>query len=127
MLWCFLSRGVTRGGYFEGARVALQNPTAHKQTPAHPRREVAGMSIERCAKHSRHYDTDAIERCPLCVEECVMRRNRIDLYTPAEKAIHDAIQAVEAVGAHPYLTAAVVLLQEAKENVADYVDEIIKE
>ena len=29
------------------------------------------MSIERCEKHSRHYDTDKVEECPLCLDEQV--------------------------------------------------------
>ena len=52
----------------------------------------------------------------------IPRRNRIDLMTPAEKAIYDAIQVVEEAGAHELLTKAVVLLGEAQEAVADYVD-----
>ena len=52
----------------------------------------------------------------------VPRRNRIDLFTPAEAAIYAAVQAVEEAGAHPLLTDAVVLLQQAREKVADYVD-----
>ena len=49
---------------------------------------------------------------------------RIDLlrFTPAEKAIYDAVQEVEKVGAHPLLTDAVILLGQAREKVADYVD-----
>lgn len=42
--------------------------------------------------------------------------------TPAEKAIRDALSAVEGVGAHPLLTDAVVLLDQARNKVADYVD-----
>lgn len=54
----------------------------------------------------------------------IPRRIRIDRLTPAERAIYDALIAVEAVGAHPLLTEAVVLLQEARSKVADYVDTI---
>jgi len=43
-------------------------------------------------------------------------------HTPAEAAIHNAILAVEAVGADPLLTDAVLLLSEAQEKVADFVD-----
>jgi hypothetical protein len=42
--------------------------------------------------------------------------------TPAELAIHHAVQAVEAAGADPLLTEAVILLGQAREKVADYVD-----
>ena len=50
------------------------------------------------------------------------RRNRIDLYTPAERAIYDAMGVVEQAGAHPLLTEAVILLGQAKDKVADFVD-----
>lgn len=53
----------------------------------------------------------------------IPRRIRIDQFTPAERAIYDAVQAVEALPAHKRLTDAVVLLQQAREAVADYVDE----
>lgn len=50
------------------------------------------------------------------------RRSRIDLYTPAELAIRNAVLAVEEAGCHPFLTDAVVLLQQAKDKVADFVE-----
>ncbi len=50
------------------------------------------------------------------------RRARIDLYSDAEKAIHDAVQAVEEAGANVLLTEAVVLLHRAQEKVADFVE-----
>lgn len=50
------------------------------------------------------------------------RRCQVNLYTPAEKAISEAINAVEKAGAHPLLTDAVMLLAEAKEKVADFVE-----
>ena len=52
----------------------------------------------------------------------IPRRMRIDLYTPAELAIRNAVLAVEEMPADIRLTDAVVLLQKAKEKVADYVD-----
>ena len=52
----------------------------------------------------------------------IPRRSRIDLYTPAEKAINDALEVVESTGAHPLLTDAVVLLGEAQDKVADFVE-----
>jgi hypothetical protein len=51
-----------------------------------------------------------------------LRRNRIDLMTPAEVAIQNAISEVEKAGANWRLTEAVVLLGKAKEMVSDYVD-----
>lgn len=52
----------------------------------------------------------------------VPRRIDMQRWSPAERAIYDAMQAVEATGAHPLLTEAVVLLGQAREKVADYVD-----
>jgi hypothetical protein len=52
----------------------------------------------------------------------VPRRNRIDLFVPAEKAIFDAMQEVEKMEADVRLTDAVILLQKAREKVADFVD-----
>lgn len=50
------------------------------------------------------------------------RRNRVDLFTPAEKAIYDAVQEVEKAGADVRLTHAVIKLSEARDLVADFVD-----
>lgn len=52
----------------------------------------------------------------------IPRRIRVDLNTPAELAIRNAVQVVEEAGADPLLTDAVVLLDEARSKVADYVD-----
>lgn len=54
------------------------------------------------------------------------RRSRLDLCTPAEKAIYDAMQEVEKIGADVRLTEAVILLSQAKNKVADYIDEQIQ-
>ena len=54
----------------------------------------------------------------------IPRRNDMRRWIPAEKAIHDAVQAVEEVGAHPLLTDAVVLLGQAKDKLGDYVDSV---
>jgi hypothetical protein len=51
------------------------------------------------------------------------RRNCLDLQTPVEVAIRSAIVAVEAAGADVRLTNAVVLLQQAYDEVADLIDE----
>lgn len=56
----------------------------------------------------------------------IPRRACLYLFTPAEKAVYDAVQAVEKVGADVRLTDAVVLLQQAREKLADYFDEQIK-
>lgn len=50
------------------------------------------------------------------------RRCRIDLWTPAEKAIYDAAQVVEGAGCDPLLTDAVNLLWQAQIKVADFVE-----
>jgi hypothetical protein len=50
------------------------------------------------------------------------RRNRLDLNTPAEIAIHNAMQEIEKIGANVKLTEAIILLQQAKDKVADYID-----
>lgn len=52
----------------------------------------------------------------------IPRRCYVDKWTPAERAIADAIAAVEKVGADKRLTDAVILLGQAKDRVADYVD-----
>lgn len=52
----------------------------------------------------------------------IARRARIDLMTAAERAIYDALAVVEAAGCDVRLTDAVVLLQAARDRVADFVD-----
>lgn len=56
-------------------------------------------------------------------ENGIPRRRRLDLCEPAEKAIYDAAQEVEKLGADERLTKAVIKLAEARELVADYIDE----
>jgi hypothetical protein len=50
------------------------------------------------------------------------RRCYIDRLTPAETAIHEAMVAVESLGADVRLTEAVTALATAKSLVADFVD-----
>jgi hypothetical protein len=50
------------------------------------------------------------------------RRSCLDSMTPAELTIFNAVLEVEAVGAHPRLTDAVILLAAARDAVADFVD-----
>lgn len=52
----------------------------------------------------------------------IQRRNRLDLFTLAEKAIYDAAQSVEAMPPDVRLTHAVNKLHEARALVADFVD-----
>lgn len=54
----------------------------------------------------------------------IPRRNRVDRMTVEELAIRAVVRDVEALGADPRLTAAVTLLHQARERVADYVDGI---
>ena len=57
----------------------------------------------------------------------IPRRNRVDQWVPAERAIQDAVDAVEAMPADVRLTHAVILLGQAREAVADYVDALESE
>jgi hypothetical protein len=52
----------------------------------------------------------------------IPRRCYLDKMVPAERAIYDAMQAVEAMPADVRLTDAVMLLGQAKDKVSDYVD-----
>ena len=54
----------------------------------------------------------------------VPRRNRIDLQTPAEAAVRAAVAEVEALPPNIRLTKAVLLLDEARNKIADYVDSL---
>lgn len=55
-----------------------------------------------------------------------LRRRDVKRMHPAERAILDAVLAVERVGADPRLTDAVMRLGEAQEAVADYVDGVVR-
>lgn len=57
------------------------------------------------------------------MENEIPRRSRLDLNTPAEKAIYDAMQEVEKLPADVKLTEVVTLLAKAKDLVSDFVDE----
>jgi hypothetical protein len=52
----------------------------------------------------------------------ISRRNNVDLFTPAEKAIFAAMAEVEMAGADTLLTEAVILLQQAMSKVSDFID-----
>ena len=52
----------------------------------------------------------------------IPRRHRIDHLIPAELAITSAMNAVEHLGADVLLTEAVILLQEARNKVADFLE-----
>lgn len=52
----------------------------------------------------------------------IPRRIQLEKLTPAERAIRDAVIEVERVGADVRLTEAVILLQHARDKVADYID-----
>lgn len=56
-------------------------------------------------------------------ENEIPRRIRLDLMTPAERAITDAGAAVEKAGCDVRLTDALNLLWQARDKVADFVDD----
>lgn len=60
------------------------------------------------------------------MENKIPRRIQLNLNVRAEIAIHNAMQEVEKLGADVKLTEAVLLLQKAKDQVSDYVDETNK-
>ena len=81
-----------------------------------------GMCAE-CSRDLARQHAGERQQSVVSLVEGFPRRNRADLWTPAEKAISDAVAVVEAAGAHTRLTDAVVLLGKARDAVADYVDE----
>jgi len=56
--------------------------------------------------------------------DVIPRRARLDRNTHEELLIRTAVDAIEKLPAHPKLTEAIVLLGEARNRVADYVDEL---
>jgi hypothetical protein len=56
------------------------------------------------------------------VENNIPRRNRLDLLYSAEKHILDSVSEVEKLPADVRLTDAVILLQQAREKVADFIE-----
>jgi hypothetical protein len=50
------------------------------------------------------------------------RRIRLDLNTPAELAVRNAVNEVEKLPADTRLTEAILLLDQAREKIADYID-----
>ncbi len=53
----------------------------------------------------------------------IARRIQLDHFEPSEIAIYNAMQEVEKIGADLRLTQAVTLLAEARNLVADYIEE----
>lgn len=68
--------------------------------------------------------TNNRQREALGLDSGFPRRSRLDLNTPAELSIFNAIQEVEKAGCDVRLTDAINLLSKAKDLVADYVDRI---
>lgn len=56
--------------------------------------------------------------------DTIPRRARVDLWSPAERAINDAMAEVEKLPPDTGLTDAVILLQNAQRKVADYIDSV---
>lgn len=54
----------------------------------------------------------------------IPRRARVDQWSLGERAIQDAVDRVEEMGADIRLTQAVILLGEARDKVADFVDNV---
>lgn len=52
----------------------------------------------------------------------IPRRCRIDLLTPVEVELYEMVDKVELLGAHPLLTDVVVLLGQARNKLADWVE-----
>lgn len=63
-----------------------------------------------------------VERVMQTDQHGIPRRNRVDLLTPVEEELRRALLAVESAGAHPLLTEASNLIQEARSKVADFVE-----
>lgn len=73
---------------------------------------------------SEHNDGEyPVKQKPMKSTENLPRRIRIDQSVPAELAIRNAVDEIEKMGADVRLTNAQVLLEKARELVADYVDE----
>jgi len=54
----------------------------------------------------------------------IPRRNRLDLLSPEEISIQEAINKIELLGAHPQLTVVIAKLLVAKDSLSDYIDGI---
>ena len=52
----------------------------------------------------------------------IPRRNRLDLLTPTELSLFNMVVEVESLGAHPLLTDVVILLGQARNKLADWVE-----
>jgi hypothetical protein len=50
----------------------------------------------------------------------IPRRSKMECWTPAERATYDLTQQIEALGCHPLLTDAVVLLSQVRDKIADW-------
>jgi len=89
--------------------------------------QVGGNWTDICEKCGESW-MPAVEGhlCPKKADK-IPRRIRLDLATPAEIAIRAAVDAVEKAGADVLLTDAVILLGQAREKVADFIDKRLKE
>lgn len=93
-----------------------------------PRNE-AGMAIAELEARSGSLTAERLAAIASCSDPPIdspppgiPRRSYLPGNTPAEIAIRQAMLAVEEMPAHPLLTDAVNLLQQAREKVADFVD-----
>ena len=74
-------------------------------------------------QRSRIYNVDSVLVEERKVPVGVNIRNRMDLWKPSELAIYNAIQEIEKMDADVRLTNAQILLQQAKDLVADFIIE----
>lgn len=81
-----------------------------------------GTILAQCRCVSPNRTETIIEKGCLACQAGIPRRARLNLFSSAEKAIWDATQEVEKMGADVRLTDAVILLGQAREKVADYID-----
>jgi hypothetical protein len=74
-------------------------------------------------KNYRDNFDEVFAKKPAAVDQ-FLRRNRMDLWTMPERAIHEAHRKVEEMPADSRLTQAGILLQQAQDKVADFIDGI---
>lgn len=106
------------------SQIAAQIALIKKYKAMFPNAEVVGhRDFPGVTKECPSFDARAWwKSVGLDSGSSIPRRNRQDLYEPAEMAIHEAMQEVEKMPAHVMLTEAVILLQQAKDKVSDYID-----
>lgn len=121
---CLISIHVT-GSHHNGVAEDIDQIAGQFVDELRRKHNVTAASIVSGGEHdllSAGQRFSVIQKAMELTETGTPRRIRIDRYTPAEAAIAWALQVVEAAGAHPLLTDAVILLGQAKDRVADFVE-----